>query len=54
VFAENPGAVEDAKKDAEAINFLVGQVMKKSRGRADPALTNKIVREALSTMFQDG
>jgi aspartyl-tRNA(Asn)/glutamyl-tRNA(Gln) amidotransferase subunit B len=50
VFAENPSAVADAKIDVEAINFLVGQVMKKSRGRADPALTNKIVREELSVM----
>lgn len=47
VFRENPKAVEDAKVDREAINFLVGQIMKKTRGRADPQLANKVVREML-------
>lgn len=47
VFAENPKAVEDAKSDPEAVNFLVGQIMKKTRGRADPQLANRVVRELL-------
>ncbi len=45
---ENPKAVEDylsGKK--QALNFLVGQVMKKTRGRADPADTAKIIEELL-------
>jgi len=45
---ENPQAVEDyhgGKKGA--LNFLVGQVMKKTRGRADPTLTNRLIREQL-------
>ncbi|MBO8179152.1 MAG: Asp-tRNA(Asn)/Glu-tRNA(Gln) amidotransferase subunit GatB [Archaeoglobus sp.] len=46
---ENPKAVEDylsGKK--QALNFLVGQVMKKTRGRADPADTAKLIEELLS------
>lgn len=50
VFKENPKAVEDAKKDAEAVNYLIGQVMKKTKGKADPVLTNKVVRELLSDL----
>ncbi|MGZ5521113.1 MAG: hypothetical protein ACXWET_05045, partial [Halobacteriota archaeon] len=30
-----------------ALNFLVGQVMKKTRGRADPTLTNRLIQEQL-------
>lgn len=49
VFRENPRAVADAIKDPKAINFLVGQVMKKTRGRADPKLVNEIIRKRLSS-----
>jgi len=45
---ENPQAVEDYQSGKKgAINFLVGQVMKKTRGRADPSLTNRLIREQL-------
>lgn len=45
---ENPQAVEDYHNGKKgAINFLVGQVMKKTRGRADPNLTNRLLRERL-------
>ncbi len=46
---ENPKAVEDylsGKK--QALNFLVGQVMRKTKGRADPADTAKILEEMLT------
>jgi aspartyl-tRNA(Asn)/glutamyl-tRNA(Gln) amidotransferase subunit B len=37
VIAENPRAVQDYKNGKKgALNFLVGQLMKKTRGRADP------------------
>ncbi|MGZ4931723.1 MAG: Asp-tRNA(Asn)/Glu-tRNA(Gln) amidotransferase subunit GatB [Halobacteriota archaeon] len=45
---ENPQAVEDYYNGKKgAINFLVGQVMKKTRGRADPSITNRLLRERL-------
>ena len=47
VFREFPKAVEDAKRDPRAVNFLVGQVMRKTRGRADPRLTNEIIMRRL-------
>ncbi len=48
VIAENPAAVADYQKGkAQALTFLVGQVMKATRGKADPALTNQLLRERL-------
>ncbi len=47
VFREYRKAVEDALKNPKAINFLVGQVMRKTRGRADPKLVNEIIRRRL-------
>jgi aspartyl-tRNA(Asn)/glutamyl-tRNA(Gln) amidotransferase subunit B len=45
---ENPGAVEDFKKGKEqALIFLVGQIMKYTKGKANPAMANKILRENL-------
>ncbi|MGZ4926552.1 MAG: Asp-tRNA(Asn)/Glu-tRNA(Gln) amidotransferase subunit GatB, partial [Halobacteriota archaeon] len=45
---ENPQAVADYRSGKKgALNFLVGQVMKKTRGRADPALTNRLIQEQL-------
>ncbi|MHB9154429.1 MAG: Asp-tRNA(Asn)/Glu-tRNA(Gln) amidotransferase subunit GatB [Endomicrobiales bacterium] len=48
-IAENPGAVEEYKAGKErAVGSLVGAVMKKSRGQANPQLVNKILKEKLS------
>ena len=45
---ENPRALEDYRAGkAGALNFLVGQVMKKTRGKADPAMLNRMLAEAL-------
>ena len=45
---ENPDAVEDyhAGEDG-AINFLVGQVMRKTEGSADPGTANELIRAEL-------
>lgn len=49
VIAENRGAAEDVKKGVEkAIGFLVGQVMKKSLGKANPNLAKKLIRKHLA------
>jgi aspartyl-tRNA(Asn)/glutamyl-tRNA(Gln) amidotransferase subunit B len=45
---ENPDAVEDyANGEDGALNFLVGQVMAKSKGSADPGTVNRLLRERL-------
>jgi aspartyl-tRNA(Asn)/glutamyl-tRNA(Gln) amidotransferase subunit B len=49
-ITENPRALEDYRAGkAGALNFLVGQVMKKTRGKADPATLNRMLAEALKT-----
>ena len=48
VIGEHPEAVENFKKGKEnALKFLVGQVMRKSRGRANPQVVNELLRERL-------
>jgi aspartyl-tRNA(Asn)/glutamyl-tRNA(Gln) amidotransferase subunit B len=48
VIAENPDAVENFRRGNEkSLGFLVGQVMKKSRGKANPQLVNELLRKKL-------
>jgi aspartyl-tRNA(Asn)/glutamyl-tRNA(Gln) amidotransferase subunit B len=49
VIAENPAIVEQYKWwKTSTIGFFVGQVMKKTRGKANPAKTMEMLREELS------
>jgi len=49
VIAANPKQVEQYRGGkTQVIGFLVGQVMKASRGQADPAAVNKMLSEKLS------
>ncbi len=49
VVAANPQSVEDYRAGKEkAIGFLVGQVMKESRGKANPGLVNKLLTDYLN------
>ncbi len=44
----NTKAVEDIKAgNDKVIGFLVGQIMKKSQGKANPAMAQKLIREKL-------
>lgn len=48
VIAANPQSVADYQAGKErAIGFLVGQVMKETKGRANPELVNKLLRERM-------
>ncbi len=48
VIKENPGAVRDFKNGKkEAIKFLVGQIMKKTKGKANPEIVNKLLNQEL-------
>ena len=49
----NPKAVEDYKNGKEkAIKSLVGNVMKNSRGKADPALAESKIKELIGRKFR--
>lgn len=47
VINEEPDAAEKAKNDPKVINYLVGKVMKKTGKRADPQLTNELIKKIL-------
>lgn len=48
VIAANPGPAEDFRSGKDkAIGFLVGQVMKQSRGKANPQMVNEIITQKL-------
>jgi aspartyl-tRNA(Asn)/glutamyl-tRNA(Gln) amidotransferase subunit B len=48
VLAGNPKVVDDFRSGKEkALGFLVGQVMKVTRGKANPEMVNRIIREKL-------
>ncbi|BBH24693.1 aspartyl/glutamyl-tRNA(Asn/Gln) amidotransferase subunit B [Paenibacillus baekrokdamisoli] len=49
IVSGNPQSVEDFKAGKEkAVGFLVGQVMKETKGKANPALVNKLLLERLN------
>ncbi len=49
IIAANPQSVVDYKAGKEkAMGFLVGQTMRRMKGKADPAMVNDIVKELLS------
>ena len=51
VLEENPKSIEDIKNGKNrAFGFLVGQVMKASKGKANPQMVNKIIEEKLKNM----
>ncbi len=48
VINHNPAAVTDVRNgEAKVIGFLVGQVMKESKGSADPKMVQSLIRELL-------
>lgn len=51
VIAANPKAVEDFKNGkTNAVGWLMGQVMKKSGGKANPSAASKLLRDKLSAL----
>lgn len=50
VLRENPSEVEKYKSGKKGlIGFFVGQVMKKTQGKANPKVVNKILTELLES-----
>ena len=47
-IGENPKAIEDYKTGGEkALDFVVGSVMRKTRGKADPVLVKEIIKKEI-------
>lgn len=47
VISEEPQAIEQAKSNPQTINFLVGKVMQKTKGKADPILTLDLLKKQM-------
>ena len=48
IISENPQAVEDYKNgNKKTLTFFMGQTMKKSRGKANPQIVNKLIIDEL-------
>ena len=49
VFTEEQKAVSEAKQKPDTINYLVGKVMRKTKGKANPSLTIDMIRKKLDS-----
>jgi len=49
VFIEEQKAVSEAKQNPDTINYLVGKVMRKTKGKANPNLILDIIRKKLDS-----
>ena len=49
VFEEEKQAVLDAKENPETVNYLVGKVMQKTKGKADPTKTLELIKSKIHT-----
>ena len=47
VISEEPQAVEQAKTNPQTINYLVGKVMQKTKGKADPKITLDLLKKQI-------
>jgi aspartyl-tRNA(Asn)/glutamyl-tRNA(Gln) amidotransferase subunit B len=53
VVQENPEIVEDFKENPRAIEALIGRVMAKTKGQADPGITRKLLSDLLNEIRID-
>jgi aspartyl-tRNA(Asn)/glutamyl-tRNA(Gln) amidotransferase subunit B len=47
VIEENPNIVKDFRKNIKALEALIGRVMAKTKGQADPNITREVMLELL-------
>ena len=49
VLANNAQSIEDFKNGKDrAVGFLVGQIMKQTKGKANPGIVNQLLQEELA------
>ena len=48
ILSSNPAVIEDYKKGKKnALTFLVGQVMKETKGKANPKMVNELLQKKI-------
>jgi aspartyl-tRNA(Asn)/glutamyl-tRNA(Gln) amidotransferase subunit B len=50
VIAQNPDAAAEFKENPRVFSFLMGQLMKMSRGQANPKMANTVLRDKLNKL----
>lgn len=50
VMNENPNLIEDYKNGKKVFDYMIGQIMKKTRGRANPVITSKVLKDELEKL----
>ena len=50
VLDENKNLVEDYKAGKKVFDYMIGLVMKKTRGKANPVVTSKVLKEELAKL----
>ena len=50
VISEESQAVEQVKTNPQTINYLVGKIMQKTKGKADPALTLDLLKKQIDVL----
>ncbi len=53
IFARNKKVVRDAFENDKVVHYLIGLLMKETRGKADPILANEIIREKLEKVKRE-
>jgi aspartyl-tRNA(Asn)/glutamyl-tRNA(Gln) amidotransferase subunit B len=48
LIADNPGQAQAVKAKPQAVGWFVGQVMRETQGKANPASVNAILRAKLA------
>ncbi len=48
IFEEEKKAVLEARQNPDTVNYIVGKIMRKTKGKADPSTTLEIIRKKLS------
>jgi aspartyl-tRNA(Asn)/glutamyl-tRNA(Gln) amidotransferase subunit B len=49
IITQEPTAAKQVKENPQTINYLVGKVMQKTKGKADPTITLKILKEKITS-----
>ncbi len=50
ILEQEKHLIEQSKTNPKTINFILGKIMKKTQGRADPQLTLKLISDAISAI----
>ena len=51
IMDENPSQIEAYKKQPRLLDYFIGQMMKKTKGKANPTLASKLLKNRLDSII---